>query len=119
MAERYSKKKLIILSLILSAPFNALVPLSWSLFQLLLYLFLSGAIMNIAWPAYQSLMMELTPKERRGLVNGVSATTMWMGMTVGSALSGQIWEGLGVSSPFYLVTMLYLVSAIPFAFLDE
>jgi len=119
MAERYNKKKLIIMTLIFSSPFNALVPLSWNLYMLLLSLFLGGAIMNIAWPAYQSLMMELTPSERRGLVNGISATTMWIGMTIGSALSGPIWEGLGPSFPFYLITVLFLVSAIPFFFLDD
>jgi predicted MFS family arabinose efflux permease len=64
-------------------------------------------------------MMELTPSERRGLVNGISATTMWIGMTIGSALSGPIWEGLGPSFPFYLITVLFLVSAIPFFFLDD
>ncbi|MEM2886103.1 MAG: MFS transporter [Thermoproteota archaeon] len=118
IAERYSKRNLIILTLVLSSPFNALVPLSWNLVVLLLSLFLGGAIMNVAWPAYQSLMMELTPRERRGLVNGISATTMWVGMALGSALSGPIWEGLGSGFPFYLVTVLFLVSAIPFAFLE-
>ncbi|MGQ9514904.1 MAG: MFS transporter [Thermoproteota archaeon] len=118
IAERFDKKKLIILTLLLSSPFNAILPLSWNLIVLLLSLFLGGAIMNIAWPAYQSLMMELTPRERRGFMNGISATTMWIGMSVGSAISGLIWEGLGSAFPFYLTTILFLVSSIPFAFLD-
>jgi MFS family permease len=62
-------------------------------------------------------MMELTPRERRGFVNGISATTMWIGMTVGSTISGVIWEKFGSAFPFYLITILFLVSAIPFLFL--
>jgi MFS family permease len=117
IANRYNRRKFIMLSIILSSPFYATIPLSRNLSELMLSLFLNSAIMNIAWPAYQTLMMDLAPPSKRGFVNGVSMTTMWIGMTGGSALSGLLWEGLGASSPFFVAALLFPLSAIPFLLL--
>jgi len=114
IADVYSRKKLIILTIFFSSPFIATIPLSMNIVELLLSLVLNSLILNIAWPAYQALMMESTPPNRWGLINGISATTMWIGMTVGSALSGLLWESFGASSPFYTAAMIFPLSALPF-----
>jgi len=118
IANRYNRKKLIMLTIVLSSPFFATIPLSRNLAELMLSLFMNSTIMNLAWPAYQALMMDLAPPAKRGLVNGVSMTTMWIGMTAGSALSGLLWEGLGASSPYFVAALLFPLSAIPFLLLN-
>jgi len=118
IADTYSRKKLIILTIIFSSPFTATIALSRNLIELMLSLVLNSLILNIAWPAYQALMMESTPPNRRGFINGISATTMWIGMTAGSALSGLLWESFGASSPFYAAAIIFPLSALPFISLD-
>jgi len=117
MADMYSRRKLIISTIIFSSPFIATIPLSRNLIDLVLSLAINSLILNIAWPAYQALMMDSTPPNRRGFINGISATTMWIGMTAGSALSGFLWESFGASSPFYTAAIVFPLSALPFIWL--
>jgi len=114
IADKYNRKKLIIWTILFSSPFTATIALSRNIIELMLSLLLNSLILNIAWPAYQALMMESTPPKRWGFINGISATTMWIGMTVGSALSGFLWESFGASSPFYAAAMIFPLSALPF-----
>jgi len=114
LAEIYSKRKLVILTIILSSPFTATIALSRNLIELILSLALNSLILNIAWPAYQSLMMDSTHPSRWGFINGITSTAMWVGMTIGSALSGFLWEGFGVSYPFYAAAIVFPFSALPF-----
>lgn len=119
IAEKYSKKRLIILSLIFSSPFNAFVAFSRNLTEIFLCLFIGNAIIYIASSAYQSLMMELTPDDRRGFMNGASMTASWIGTILGSALCGPIWDILGPNILYFIYTILLLVSSIPFFFLQK
>jgi len=119
LATKYSKKKIIILTIILSAPFFGLFALSRSFIESIIFMFLSNAILNISWPAFQDLLMELTPSTRRGLMNGFSATSFWMGMTIGSAISGVFWERFGMLFPYYVSATAVFLSAIPPIFLKE
>jgi len=114
LADMYSRKKLVILTIIFSSPFTATIALSRNLFELMLSLVLNSLILNLTWPAYQALMMDSTHPSRWGFINGISATTMWVGMTIGSALSGVLWESFGASSPFYAAAIIFPLSALPF-----
>jgi MFS family permease len=75
-------------------------------------MFLSNAILNASWPAFQTLMMEATPSSKWGLVNGVSAMTFWLGIMMGNALSGIFWDNWGWYSPFYASAFAIGASAI-------
>jgi len=55
--------------------------------------------------------MEATPPAKWGVVNGISATTFWIGLMVGNALSGILWEDW-VLAPFYASALAIGVSAI-------
>lgn len=119
VAAKYSRKKNILATIILSSPFFGLFALSRSFIEAVIFMFLSNAILNISWPAYQDLMMELTPPSRWGFMNGISATTFWVGMMIGSALSGVIWEGFGMFVPYYVSAIMVFLSMIPAIFLKE
>lgn len=119
LATKYSKKAIIVLSVAGSAPFYGLFAISRSLVESMIFMFLSNAIMNVSWPAYQDLLMELTPRKRWGLVNGVSVTTYWVGMMIGSAISGVLWERLGMFFPYYVSALIVFASAMPILFLKK
>jgi len=119
IAAKYSRKKNILATIILSSPFFALFALSRSFIEAVILMFLSNAILNISWPAFQDLMMEMTPPSRWGFMNGVSATTFWVGMMIGSALSGIIWERFGMFVPYYFSAIMIFLSVIPAIFLKE
>jgi predicted MFS family arabinose efflux permease len=119
LASRYSKKKITFLTTAFSAPFFGLFALSRSFMEATFLMFLSYAIINFSWPAYQDLMMELTPASRWGLMNGLAATCNGIGMTIGSAMSGVLWENFGMFVPFYVSALFVLVSSVPYLFLSE
>ncbi len=119
LAARYDRKKIMLLTIVASAPFFGLFALSRSFLECIILMFLSNAILNISWPAYQDLMMALTPPSRWGLMNGLSATCFWGGMTIGSAISGVLWESHGMFFPYYVSAALVLLSALPTFFVKE
>ncbi len=118
-AERYDRRKLLIITFLLSAPFYGLFALSRNLIELFLFMFLSNAILNISWPAFHALMMDLTPPEKWGFMNGISATTFWAGMMIGSAVSGLLWDTFGMFIPYYVSAVAMFLSVIPALFLRE
>ena len=119
LAARYGRKKMVLLTIVASAPFFGLFALSLSFLECIILMFLSNAILNLSWPAYQDLIMELTPSSRWGLMNGLSATSFWGGMTIGSAMSGVLWESFGMFFPYYVSAVLVLFSVLPILFVKE
>ena len=119
LATRYDRKKIVLLTIIASAPFFGLFGSSRSFPECVILMFLSNAILNVSWPAYQDLMMALTPPARRGLMNGLASTCFLGGMTIGSAMSGVLWERCGMFFPYYLSAAMVLLSVLPIFFVRE
>jgi MFS family permease len=119
IATRYDRKKIVIVTIILSAPFFGLFALSRSFVECIIVMFLSNVILNFSWPAYQDLMMALSPPSRRGLITGISNTSFWCGMMIGSTISGILWEKFGMPLPYYISAVMVLLSALPVLFLKE
>jgi len=119
LANRYDRKKLMLVTFVISAPFYGLFALSQGLVELFLYMFLSNALLNLCWPAFQALMMELTPSAKWGLMNGISGTTFWTGLMVGSAASGILWDSFSMFFPFYISAVAFFLAVIPAIFLKE
>ena len=118
-ASGYSRKKIMLITTVLSSPFYALFALSQHIVELFIFMFLANAVLNISWPASQALLMELTPSAKWGLVNGVSATTWWVGMMIGAAASGILWDSFGRLVPYYVSAFFVLLSVVPVLFLRE
>jgi MFS family permease len=100
-SDLFDRRKVMFATFLASAPFFLLFAYSQNALELILFMFLSNAILNASWSAFQTLMMEATPSAKWGLVNGVSATTFWIGQMLGNALSGVLWDGWGAYAPFY------------------
>jgi len=118
-ASGYSRKKIMLIATVLSSPFYALFALSQNLVELFIFMFLSQAVLNISWPASQALLMELTPSAKWGLVNGISATTWWIGMMIGAVTSGVLWDAFGMFVPYYVSALFVFLSVVPVLFLRE
>jgi MFS family permease len=118
-ASGYSRKKIMLITTVLSSPFYALFALSQNLVELFIFMFLSQAVLNISWPASQALLMELTPSAKWGLVNGISATTWWIGMMIGAVTSGVLWDAFGMFVPYYVSALFVFLSVVPVLFLRE
>jgi MFS family permease len=119
LANRYDRRKLMLITFAISAPFYGLFVLSQGLVELFLFMFLANAILNLCWPAFQALMMELTPSAKLGLMNGVSGTTFWVGMMMGSAVSGVLWDSFSMFVPFYVSAVVFFLAVVPALFLKE
>jgi MFS family permease len=100
-SDRFDRRKVMFWTFLVSSPFFLLFAYSRNFVELVLFMFLSNAILNASWPAFQTLMMEATPSAKWGLVNGVSAMTFWIGLMLGNAFSGILWDGWGTYAPFY------------------
>jgi MFS family permease len=111
-SDLFDRRKVMFVAFLASAPFFLLFAYSRNMLELIIFMFLSNALCNFSWPAFQTLMMESTPSAKWGLVNGVSATTFWIGLMLGNALSGILWDGWGTYAPFYASAFAIGASAI-------
>jgi len=118
-SDLFDRRKVMFVTFAASAPFFLLFAYSRNTLELIVFMFLSNAILNASWLAFQTLMMEATPSSKWGLVNGISATTFWIGLMMGNALSGVLWDGWGWWAPFYASALAIGVSAVLPLFLKE
>jgi len=118
-SDLFDRRKVMFVTFAASAPFFLLFAYSRNTLELIVFMFVSNAILNSSWAAFQTLIMEATPPSKWGLVNGISATTWWIGLMVGNAVSGVLWDGWGVLAPFYASSLAIGLSAIPPLLLKE
>jgi len=111
-SDMFDRRMVMFVTFLVSSPFFLLFAYSRSTLELVVFMFLSNAILNASWPAFQTLMMETTPSAKWGFVNGVSATTFWMGIMIGNALSGILCDNWGWFAPFYASAFAVGLSAI-------
>lgn len=111
-SDLFDRRKVMFVTFLASSPFFLLFVYSRNIWELIVFMFLANAILNASWPAFQTLMMEATPSSKWGLINGISATTFWIGIMTGNALSGILWDGWGELAPFYASSVAIGLSAI-------
>lgn len=118
-SNRFDRRKIMFVTFVASAPFFLLFAYSRSTMELILFMFLSNVILNLHWSAYQTYLMDATPSSRWGLVNGISATTFFIGIVMGNAISGILWDFYGWMVPFYVSSLAIGLSALPLLLLKE
>lgn len=100
-SDRFDRRWVMFVTFLTSSPFFVLFAYSQNVLELIVFMFVANATLSASWPAFQTLMMEATPSAKWGFVNGLSATTFWVGQMMGNALSGVLWDGVGWWAPFY------------------
>jgi len=111
-SDRFDRRKVMFVTFVTSSPFFLLFAHSGTMLELIVFMFLSNAILNLSWSAFQTLLMDTTPSSKWGLVHGVSATTFWIGLMCGNALSGMLWDSWGMFAPFYASSLAMGLAAL-------
>jgi MFS family permease len=111
-SDLFDRRKVMFVTFIASSPFFLLFAFSQSALELIVFMFLSRVILNLSWSPFQTLMMDATPSSKWGLINGISASTFWMGLLIGNALSGILWDSWGMLAPFYVSSFAIGLSAL-------
>lgn len=79
-------------------------------------LYMIVALIGIAYamiiPAWNALIAEAVPKEKRGAVWGFYLTIEGFGMISGPIVSGKIWDELGPASPFIASGIVLIILLI-------
>jgi len=118
-SDLFDRRKIMFVAFVASSPFFVLFAYSQNTLELILFMFLSRAILNLSWSPFQTLMMDSTPSSKWGLINGISAATFWIGLLTGNALSGILWDSWGKLAPFYASSFAIGLSALPLFLLKE
>ncbi|MEM2393649.1 MAG: MFS transporter, partial [Candidatus Bathyarchaeia archaeon] len=65
-SDLFDRRKVMFITFLASSPFFILFAYSRNILELIIFMFLSNAILNASWPAFQTLMMESTPASKWG-----------------------------------------------------
>ena len=118
-SDLFDRRKVMFATFVASTPFFLLFAYSRNTLELIAFMFLSRIILNLSWSPFQTLMMDSTPSTKWGLMNGISAATFWIGLLMGNALSGILWDSWGMLAPFYVSSFAIGLSALPLLLLKE
>ena len=118
-SDLFDRRKVMFVTFVASSPFFLLFAYSRNMLELILFMFVSRATLNLSWSPFQTLIMDATPSSKWGFVNGVSAATFWIGLLMGNALSGILWDSWGMFVPFYVSSLAIGLSALPLLLLKE
>jgi MFS family permease len=77
---------------------------------------LGGGGMWAGGPAWQALIADLVPREKRGTVMGTIGTVTGLVGTPSSLVGGYLWQLYSPQTPFYLSLVLGLIGTAVFAF---
>jgi MFS family permease len=101
LAQRYSKKQLLIVAYILYAVSLSLIPFAPNIPVLLFPVFLFGVAQGLNIPSVQTMLVALAPLEYRASFMAVNGTILRLGQTLGPLLMGIFFMLWGTDGAFY------------------
>lgn len=126
-SDRFGRKKIIIIGLLLYTVVSILFGLSQSWFELLLYRGVQGVASAMVWTPATALVADLTPPGSRGTAMGLYNSISMGGWVIGPAIGGGIqWYARNVMMmpltesfriPFYFSSLTSLIAILLVAFL--
>jgi MFS family permease len=80
----------------------------------------ANVLLHVTWalfgPAFDSLLSKAVPLNQLGLTYGIFASTMSVIAMPAPAIGAQLWESVSPRLPFYLTTVVGLVTLVPIWF---
>jgi EmrB/QacA subfamily drug resistance transporter len=119
LGDRFGKKKLYIMGLIIFILGSILGSLSWNLSSLIVFRGLQGVGGGIMMPLSMALIFEAFPRKERGLATGVWGISAMMAPTIGPTFGGFILETMSwkylflVNVPFGLIGLWFALRYLP------
>jgi MFS family permease len=111
LADRYSRKKIIIVSFIVYPFLMGFWPSMNSYNSVLFLQMLIRSTRMITMPATSAYLMDYTDENRRGLASGIATLGGRLGgRTISTPLLGYLYENYGLAIPFYAAALLPLPS---------
>jgi len=112
VADKFGKKKVLIISASACAPFTILFTLSHSFVQVLIVLLLLVVAGIYYGPVHEALQADLTPRSMRGRI-----ITLWIignafAGAIGVFVGGLLFHTVSPEMPFYLFTAAELVAVV-------
>lgn len=105
-ADRYGRHAPLMLGLTLVALPFALAPVSTNLVIVSIGAALAGIGYALLAPAWNALVMDYVPSNARGLFLGGVATAQGIGLALGPAMGGALWEQVGKYATFEAAAVL-------------
>ena len=114
LADRFSRRALVVLGCFIYVTFVALIPQTRDFWQLLALCIFGGLGGAISMPAASALVVEEGRKFGMGSVIAIFSMAFSLGMAVGPVLSGAIHDFAGINPVFYFGAAMTLVGACLF-----
>jgi MFS family permease len=102
LADRFSKRKLVIIGSLIDLITLSLVPLMQDFPQLVALCIFGSISRALALPAASGLTVEEGRKYGMGSAMGIFTMAMSLGMAGGPIISGQVYDSWGISSVFFI-----------------
>lgn len=112
LSDRFGKRRIMITSLLITAPTILLFTLSRSLIQVIVAALLLVAAGIYYAPAYEALQADLTPKSMRGRITALWLMSGAVSASLGGFFGGFTFQELGPAVPFYIFAITELGAAL-------
>jgi DHA2 family multidrug resistance protein len=115
LADRYGRKKVLVLSVVIFTVSSALCGVAQTLGQIVLFRFLQGLAGAALVPQSQAVLLDINPPERQGRAMAVWVLAVVVGPAVGPVLGGWLTENYSwrwvffINVPFGILSVLGLL----------
>lgn len=72
-----------------------------------------GAFMNASQPIQKSILMDLTPKANRGMINALQVLTFGFLWSMSAGIGGILLDRFNFSVLYYITVVLYIIGTFP------
>jgi MFS family permease len=112
LADRYGRRKFILLSYFTRPIFHTFFVLSGNFSQVFISRILSTLSMNLNGPAWQALIADITPATERGRFYASTGMIGTILSNTSPMIGAFLWNNYGPAWPFYASILLFLLTAI-------
>jgi len=112
VADRFGKKKIMIISILTCIPFVVAFTFSRSFLEAAITMILLAVAGMYYAPSHEALQADLTPREMRGRITSFWDISGAVGAILGAPLGGFLFQTISPATPFYLFAVIEVAAAL-------